>query len=174
MLQSFEGFEPTVDSTAWVHSSAWIIGQVELGPGSSVWPTAVLRGDMGAIRIGKNSNVQDGVVVHMTDVICDTMVGDRCTIGHRAILHSCNIANDCIVGMGAIVMDASVIGEGCIIAAGAVVTMNKVIPPGSLVMGSPARVVRELTDKDHEWIDYSWRIYARKAAVWRANENDGA
>ena len=154
--------------TAWVHEGAWVIGDVKLDANVSIWPTAVLRGDMNAIHIGENTNIQDGAVVHTTDMMCDTIVGARVTVGHRAILHSCTIEADCLIGMGAIVMDGAVIGAGSVVGAGALVTPRTQIPPGSLVLGSPAKVARSTTDRDQAWIQYSWEIYANKAAVWRA------
>ena len=167
MIQESGGKSPEISELAWVHEGAWVNGEVTLGPGASVWPTTVIRGDMKAIHIGANTNIQDGTVVHTTDTICDTVVGDRVTVGHRAILHSCTVEDDCLIGMGAIVMDAVVVGAGSIVGAGAVVTPRTQIPSGSLVLGSPARVVRQVTDRDRQWIEYSWKIYRDKAEVWR-------
>jgi carbonic anhydrase/acetyltransferase-like protein (isoleucine patch superfamily) len=167
MLQSFDGHDPALHPSAWVHEGAWVIGEVELGEGASVWPGAVLRGDMGAIRIGRHSNVQDNCVVHDTHPGPPTVVGERCTIGHRAVLHSCHIEDDCLVGMGAIVLDGARIQRGSIVGAGALVTGGKTFPPGSLILGSPARAVRPVTAKDTEWIAYSYGVYVDKAAKWR-------
>lgn len=167
MLQSFEGHDPRVHPTAWVHDGAWVIGDVTLDAGVSIWPTAVLRGDMNPIHIGEDTNIQDGAILHTTDNLSTTVVGKRVTVGHRAILHGCRIGDGCLIGMGAIVLDNAEIGPGCLIGAGALVTQRVVVPPGSLVLGSPARVVRPVNDKERSWIDHSWSIYARKRDRWR-------
>ena len=167
MLEAFDGHEPKVHADAWIHPGAWVIGAVEIGPGASVWPTAVMRGDMGPLDLGENSNLQDGVVCHNTDGISKTRVGARVTVGHRAILHGCIVEDDCLIGMGSIVMDNAVIGRGSIVGAGSVVLANRVIPPGSMVLGSPGKVARSVTDKERAWIEYSWRIYLDRARSWR-------
>jgi carbonic anhydrase/acetyltransferase-like protein (isoleucine patch superfamily) len=168
VVEAFAGQVPTIHPLAWVHESAVIIGDVALGEHVSVWPTAVLRGDMGPIHIGAYSNVQDGAVCHDTTGESTTRVGDRCTIGHRAILHGCVIEDDVLIGMGAIVMDNAVIGRGSVVGAGAVVTAGRVVPAGSLVLGVPGRVVRPVTAAEADRIDQGWRTYAAKCAVWRA------
>lgn len=170
MIQSFDGLVPTLHETAWVHQGAWVIGDVRLGAEVSVWPCAVLRGDMGSITIGDQSNVQDGAICHDTTGVSETVLGKRVTVGHAAILHGCIIEDDVLVGMGAIVMDNTRIGSGSIIAAGALVPANKVIPPGSLVMGSPGRVVRSLTESDRDMIDEGWESYVAKCRRWRSLE----
>ena len=166
MLADFDGKQPQLDPSAWVHEGAWVIGDVQLEAHANVWPTAVVRGDMGSIRIGAWSNIQDGAVVHMTSGISNTVVGSRVTVGHRAILHGCTVEDDCLIGMGSILLDNCVIGRGSVVGAGALVTQNKVIPPGSMVLGSPAKVVRQITDSEREWIDFSYKIYAEKATLW--------
>lgn len=167
MLQEFDGLVPRVHHTAWVHDGAYVIGDVELGAEVSVWPTAVLRGDMGLIAVGAGSNLQDGAICHDTGDLSVTRIGERCTVGHRAILHGCTIEDDCLIGMGAIVMDNAVIGRGSIVAAGALVLAKRVIPPGSMVMGSPGKAVRAVTQEEREWIDYSWKVYRERARTWR-------
>ena len=169
MLQTFAGQDPVVHETAWVHDGAWIIGDVELGPEVSVWPTAVLRGDMGRIRIGEQSNIQDGAVLHMTTHLSHAIVGKRVTVGHRAILHGSIVEDDCLIGMGSILLDNCRIGAGSIVAAGALVPVGVEIPPGSLVMGSPGKVVRQLSEKHQRMIAFSWRSYVEKAALWRGD-----
>lgn len=166
MLQAIGTLSPRLAPGSWAHESAWLIGDVRLGPGASVWPTAVLRGDMGPIVIGADSNVQDGSVLHDTTDLSETVVGSRVTVGHRVILHGCVIGDDCLVGMGAIVMDNVEVGAGSFIAAGSLVPPGKVIPPGSLVMGSPGRVVRAVGPKEREQIDFAWRSYRDKLALW--------
>lgn len=168
MIQEFDGKTPKIDETAFVHEGAWVIGEVYLGAHSSVWPGAVLRGDMGAIRIGAWSNIQDGAVCHDTTDLSETRVGERVTVGHNAILHGCIIEDDCLIGMGAIVMDNVRVGTGSIIGAGAFVPVGKVIPPNSLVLGSPGRVVRQTRDSDRAMIDEGWKSYADKSVKWLA------
>jgi carbonic anhydrase/acetyltransferase-like protein (isoleucine patch superfamily) len=168
VVERFGALVPKVDPGAWVHGSAVLIGDVTLHEGVSVWPTAVLRGDMGPIVIGANSNVQDGAICHDTTDKSETMVGARVTVGHRVILHGCRIGDDCLIGMGSIVMDNVEIGAGSFVAAGSLVPPGRVIPPGSFVLGSPARVVRPVGPRETEQISYSWRHYGEVAAAWRA------
>lgn len=150
-----------------MHPTALLIGDVVLDARVNVWPGAVLRGDQGAIRIGEESNLQDGVIVHATGGISRTTVGPRVTVGHRAILHGCRVAGDCLVGMGAIVLDNAEIGEWCLIGAGALVAVGARIPPRSLVLGTPARVVRPVTEKDVERIRTGCRVYLELAETYR-------
>ena len=171
MLQSFDGHAPRVHDTAWVHEGAWVIGDVSLAAGASIWPTAVLRGDMNPIRVGEDTNIQDGAILHTTDNLSTTVVGSRVTVGHRAILHGCQVGDGCLIGMGAILLDNVEVGAGCLIGAGALVTQRVVIEPGSLVLGSPARVVRPLRAKERAWIDHSWSIYAKKRDRWRQRDS---
>ena len=137
---------PTVDSTAWIAPSADVTGDVTLGPNASVWYQCVLRGDIAPIRIGAETNVQDLTMVHV-DVDRPCHIGARVGIGHRAIIHGCDIEDDCLIGMGAIVLSNAVIGAGSVIAAGAVVREGMRVPPGSLVVGVPGRVVRAVDDE---------------------------
>jgi len=167
MLESFEGRRPNVHTSAWVHESACLIGQVELGPDVTVWPTAVLRGDMGLVRVGARSNIQDGAVCHDTDGVSQTIIGERVTVGHRAILHGCIVEDDCLIGMGAIVMDNVRVGAGSLIAAGTVIPPGRIIPPGSMVRGVPGKVAGSISKAQEEWIAYSWRIYVEKGRKWR-------
>lgn len=166
MLQAFGGHTPKLHPRSWAHERAVLIGEVELAEGVSVWPGAVLRGDMGPVRIGRDSNLQDGVICHDTTDRSTTVVGQRVTVGHRAILHGCRIEDDCLIGMGAIVMDNAVIGEGSFVAAGTLIPPGKQIPPGSFVMGSPGRVVRGVGQREREWIAFSWRSYTDKLEAW--------
>ena len=161
MIEQYLDLVPELHPTAFVHEMAYICGEVQVGPRVSIWPTTVLRGDQGRIVVGEDSNVQDGTVVHATGGISETRIGARVTIGHRAVVHGCRIEDDCLIGMGAIVMDNAVIGTGSLVGAGAVVTANTIIPPGSLVLGSPARVARPVTEAHTDWIRHSWETYVR-------------
>ena len=168
MLQPFAGVHPRVHPTAWVHDTAVLIGDVVLDAGASVWPTAVLRGDMGPIRVGPNANLQDAVVCHDTTDRSQTVIGARVTVGHRAILHGCRVHDDVLIGMGAIVMDNVEVGHGSFIAAGTLIPPGRTIPPGSFVMGTPGRIVRPVRDTEQRQIAFAWRTYADKAQEWLA------
>ncbi len=161
MISSYLSHNPEIDPTAWVHASAVVCGQVVLGPRVSIWPTAVLRGDQGGIVLGADSNIQDGAVVHCTGGLSTTAIGERVTVGHRAVIHGCTVEDDCLIGMGSIVMDNAVIGRGSVVGAGAVVLANVVIPPNSLVLGSPASRIRETSDAHRNWIEHSWKTYVQ-------------
>ena len=148
---------PQIDPTAYVAPQAVVIGDVRLAAQSSVWPTAVLRGDINFIEIGEGSNIQDGSIVHLADDL-PVIVGKLVTVGHRAILHACTVEDNCLIGMGATILDGAVIGKGSIIGAHALVTKGTHIPPGSLVMGTPAKVVRALGPEEiadiRTWADH--------------------
>ncbi len=143
-IETIAGFSPVIHESAFVAASADVIGRVTLHEETSIWYHATLRGDINGIVIGPRSNVQDNVVIHLSDDH-GCYVGELVTVGHSAILHACTVKDEVLVGMGAIVLDGSVIGERSIIGAGALVTGGTVIPPGSLVLGSPAKVVRTLS-----------------------------
>jgi len=161
VIERYLDSQPEIDDDAWVHPTAYVGGEVTIGPRTSIWPSAVLRGDQGGIRIGADSNVQDGVVVHATGGLSEVTVGSRVTIGHRAVIHGCQIGDDCLIGMGSVVMDNAVIGDGSVVGAGAVVLAKTVVPPGSLVLGSPAKVARPVSQGHTDWIDHSWKTYVR-------------
>src|SRR5579871_4183586 len=148
MLRPFRGQMPRVHPTAYIDPSAQVIGDVEIGEESSVWPSVVIRGDVNRIRIGRRSNVQDGTVVHVMKDTHATLIGDNVTIGHAAVIHGCTIEDQCLVGMGAIVLNGARIGSGSIVAAGALLVEGADIPPRSLVMGSPGKVKRALSDEE--------------------------
>lgn len=148
MLRAYKGVLPRVHRTAYVDDSAQVIGDVEIGEASSIWMNAVLRGDVHRIGIGARSNVQDGTVVHVMNGTHPTTIGDDVTIGHAAIVHGCFIENRVLIGMGAILLNGVRVGEGSIVAAGTLVPEETRIPPRSLVMGSPGRVKRTLSDAE--------------------------
>jgi carbonic anhydrase/acetyltransferase-like protein (isoleucine patch superfamily) len=149
--------QPQIDPTAYVAAEAVVIGDVRLAARASVWPMAVLRGDINFIEIGEGSNVQDGCIVHLAEDL-PVRVGKLVTVGHRAILHACTVEDECLIGMGATILDGAVIGRGSIVGAHALVTGGVHIPPGSLVMGMPAKVVRALKPEEiagiRVWADH--------------------
>ncbi len=148
LIMPLGGKTPRLGRGVFVAPNAAVIGDVELGDEASVWFGAVLRGDIGWIRIGARSNVQDLACVHLTDGVSNTLVGADVTIGHGAILHGCTIGDGCLVGMGSILLDNCEIGAGSLIAAGSLVPPRTIVPPRSLVRGSPAKVIREVTDAE--------------------------
>jgi carbonic anhydrase/acetyltransferase-like protein (isoleucine patch superfamily) len=144
----FSGKTPRLGRDVFVAPNATLIGDVELGDEASVWFGAVLRGDIGSIRIGARSNVQDLACIHMTEGLSVSIVGADVTIGHGAILHGCTVGDGCLIGMGSILLDNVVVGAGSLIAAGTLVPPRMVIAPGSLVRGNPAKVIREVTPEE--------------------------
>jgi gamma-carbonic anhydrase len=158
MLRPYRGTSPVIDPSAYIDESAQVIGDVVIGPESSVWMQVVIRGDVHRIRIGARTNIQDGTIVHVMRDTHPTTIGDEVTVGHGAIVHGCTIAPRCLVGMGAILLNGVVVGEHCIVAAGSLLPEGMVVPPRSLVMGSPGRVRRELSDAEVASIaDYAER-----------------
>ena len=158
---------PRLAEGAWVADSAQVIGNVELGEGASVWFGAILRGDTEPLRIGKGSNVQDGSVVH-ADVGCPVTVGENVTVGHQVTLHGCTIGDGSLIGIQAVVLNGAKIGRNCLVGAGALVTEGKEFPDGSLIVGSPAKVVKQLTPQQLERLAESARHYVRNAERFRA------
>jgi carbonic anhydrase/acetyltransferase-like protein (isoleucine patch superfamily) len=165
LLPHGEAF-PEVAPSAWVAPGAYVIGAVHLGEQSSVWYGAVLRGDTEPIRIGARTNVQDGCVLH-ADPGYPAIIGDDCVIGHNAIVHGCQIERGCLVGMGATILNGAKIGEGSIVAAGALVPENKEFPPHSLIVGMPAKAVREVTEEQAQSIAHGVSEYVERAASHR-------
>jgi carbonic anhydrase/acetyltransferase-like protein (isoleucine patch superfamily) len=148
VLRPYRGVSPRIHPTAFIDDSAQVIGDVEIGEESGVWMNAVIRGDVHWIRIGRRSNVQDGTVVHAMTGTHPTSIGDSVTIGHGAVVHGCTIEHQCLIGMGAILLNGAHVGSGSIVAAGTLVTEGMKVPPKSLVMGSPGKVKRLLTQAE--------------------------
>lgn len=155
-LEKFLSREPEIDPSAYVAPSAVVMGSVKIGPLASVWPNVTLRGDIEDIIIGEGSNVQDGSVVHLADDL-PAVIGKYVTVGHMAMIHACTIEDECLIGMKATVLDGAVIGRRSVVGAGAVVTKNTIVPPGSLVLGMPAKVIKQLSEEEQaglrEWAD---------------------
>lgn len=167
MLYELDGKRPTFDpAKSWVADSAVVIGDVVLEDEASVWFGAVVRGDNDRIHIGRGSNVQDGSVLHVDPGIPLTL-GAEVSIGHLVMLHGCAIGDGTLVGIGSVVLNGAVIGENCLIGANALITEGKVIPPRSVVMGSPGKVVRELSDADLERIRMPARSYINRMRAYR-------
>lgn len=166
-IETYKGIAPTLGARVFVHPSAVVIGKVTIGDDSSVWPTSVIRGDVHSIQIGARTSIQDGSVLHVTH---DSqyapggralIVGSDVTVGHRVTLHACTIGNRCLIGMGAILLDNVIVEDQVMIGAGSLVPPNKVLKSGGLYVGSPARRVRDLTEKEIEFLAYSATQYVK-------------
>jgi carbonic anhydrase/acetyltransferase-like protein (isoleucine patch superfamily) len=166
MIYEYEGQRPEISADAYVAPSADVIGRVRLAARSSLWFQVVLRGDNDWIDIGADSNVQDGSVIH-TDRGVPTRLGERVSVGHVAFLHCCTVGDDSLIANGARVLDRVVIGRHCLIAAGALIPPDRTIPDGSVVMGSPGKIVREVTERDLALIANAARHYAARAVAYR-------
>ncbi len=168
-IRTFKGIAPTIASTAWVDETALVIGDVELGENSSLWPNVVIRGDIQSIRIGANSNIQDGSILHVSHDSeflpggAPLIVGANVTVGHKVILHGCQVKDDALIGMGAIVMDQAVVHSHVVVGAGSVVPGGKILESGYLYVGTPVRRVRKLTEQELKYFGYSARHYVKLA-----------
>ena len=158
-LEKYLGKDPQIDPTAYVSRRATLVGDVKIGKNASVWPGCVLRADINSIELGENSNIQDGTMVHLAD---------------DAVIHACTIGDGCLIGMGSIILDKAVIGDNCIVGAGALVTKNTVVPAGSLVLGSPAKVVKTLDAETQKGLEYWAKKYTKLAAANKAKEEGEA
>src|SRR5262245_55914769 len=163
-LAKYLGKKPEMAQAAFVAANATVLGDVKLGPHSSVWYGCVLRGDINSIVIGEGTNIQDLTMVHLADDY-GVKVGKYCTIGHSAIIHACEIGDECLIGMGATILDGAKIGDRCIVGANALVTQRFEAPPGSMILGSPAKVFRPLTEKEQGGIRHWAEKYLEVAAA---------
>ena len=168
-IRSFEQHTPAIDPQAWLDPLSLVIGDVEIGAHSSLWPLVVARGDINRIRIGCETNIQDGCVLHNSHDGphmpggSPLLIGDRVTVGHRAVLHGCEIGHECLVGMGAVIMDKAVVESGVIVGAASLVPPGKRLQSGYLYTGSPARQVRALNDGERDYLTYAAAYYVRLA-----------
>lgn len=158
MIMSYKHYKPEIDTSAFVAENSTIVGRCFISEDCSIWFNTVLRADVNEIRVGRGTNIQDGCVVHCDDEY-GTNIGENVTIGHNAIIHGCTIGSSCIIGMGSTILDGAVIGNNVIVGANSLITSGKTIPSGVLVMGSPAKVVRELTPEEIEGIRHSVKGY---------------
>src|SRR6188472_2995206 len=156
MIKSFRQSTPRIHETAFVTDDAIVIGDVEIGAESSVWFGSIIRGDVNHIRIGERTNIQDSSVIHVSSKTHSTILEDEITVGHRVTLHGCYVERCCLIGIGSIILDGAHIGRNSLIAAGSLVTPGTQIPAKSLVMGSPARVKRELSDEEVRDLERFW------------------
>ncbi|WP_373089953.1 gamma carbonic anhydrase family protein [Sneathiella sp.] len=170
-ILSFKGARPSLHESVYVAPSAHVIGNVEIGEGSSIWFNCVLRGDVHWIRIGKRSNIQDGTVIHVSIGTHPTSVGDDVLVGHNCLLHGCTLENGSFVGMGATVMDGVVVESGGMVAAGALVTPNKRVPAGELWGGSPAKKIRDLSPTEQANLTHGAEHYSELAQIYIAERD---
>lgn len=174
-IRPFDGIHPHIATDAWIDESAVVIGDVHIGTRSNVWPGTIIRGDIHAIRIGADSNVQDASVLHVSHDSeflpggAQLVIGDRVTIGHKVILHGCEIHDDCLVGMGSIVMDRAVLQSHVVVGAGSIVPGGKVLESGYLYLGAPARRIRALTEQELKYFGYSAEHYVKLAQRHQAS-----
>ncbi len=172
IVMPFNGIYPKIHSTALIMPGAVVIGDVEIGEYSNIWPGVVVRGDINYIRIGKRTNIQDGTIIHVTrkDLAPAgggmTIIGDDVTVGHQAVLHACTLENASFVGMGATVIDGVIVQSGAMVAAGAMVTYRKIVPTGEIWAGNPAKFLREMKQSEKDYILQSAQNYVNDASVY--------
>lgn len=170
MILPLRDFTPKIGQGSFVAPSADIIGDVQLGEQCSVWYQVVIRGDVMPIRIGRETNIQDGSVLHGTQNKCGVNIGDRVTVGHSVTLHGCNIGDECLIGMSSVIMDNAKIGKNCIVGAGSLVTEGSEFPDGSLILGRPAQVKRTLTEKEIKFLSQSADNYLKYKSWYEDGE----
>jgi carbonic anhydrase/acetyltransferase-like protein (isoleucine patch superfamily) len=166
MFYTYNGIYPDIHSSVFAAAGVKIIGDVQIGEQSTIWFNSVLRGDLAPVRIGKRTNIQDGTIGHV-NTNQPLIVDEEVSIGHGAIIHGCSIGKGTLIGMGAIVLNGAAIGEYALVGAGSIVTENKVIPPYTLSLGSPARVVRELTEEDLKRMQRTMESYVQKGIEYK-------
>ncbi len=169
MIRTFQGIRPTIPTSCFIEETAVVIGDVVMGEDCSAWFHAVIRGDVHYIRIGHRTNIQDLCMLHVTHDTAPLVIGDDVTIGHHVVLHGCTIKDRVLVGMGAIIMDVAEIGEDTVFGSDALVTEDTIIPPKSVIIGSPARVRRPVKDDELAWIRESAQNYVRYARQYMAD-----
>jgi carbonic anhydrase/acetyltransferase-like protein (isoleucine patch superfamily) len=167
-IYELDGAAPRIAESAWVADSARVMGNVEVGDEASIWFGVVIRGDTETIRIGRRSNIQDTSVLH-ADIGMPLTVGEDVTVGHKVMLHGCTIGDGSLIGIGAVVLNGAKIGKGCLVGAGALVTEGKEFPDGSMILGSPARVIRQLTPEQLEGLRLSAHHYVENANRFRTS-----
>jgi carbonic anhydrase/acetyltransferase-like protein (isoleucine patch superfamily) len=167
MIRSFRGAVPRIAASAYVDHSAQVIGNVTIGERASIWPNATLRGDMNAISIGEETNIQDNSVLHVDAPDHPLVIGNRVTAGHSVVLHGCTIEDDALIGIGAIILNGARIGSGSIVAAGTLVVEGAQIPPNSMVMGVPGKIRREVTEEERERFRANAQRYVKLAQRFR-------
>jgi carbonic anhydrase/acetyltransferase-like protein (isoleucine patch superfamily) len=167
MIRAYRGVVPKIAASAYIDQSAQVIGDVVVGERSSIWPNVTVRGDVNWIRIGEETSIQDNSVLHCDAGVFPLQIGSRVTVGHLAMLHGCTVEDECLIGIGAIVLNGAKIGSGSVIAAGSVVPEGMQVPPQSLVMGVPAKVKRPVTPEEQERFRQNAKRYVEATAIYR-------
>ena len=170
MIRPYRGVVPRIAQSAYIDSSAQVIGDVAIGERSSVWLNVSIRGDVNYIRIGDESNIQDNSVLHVDRDLYPCIIGNRVTVGHRVVLHGCEIADEALIGIGAVVLNGAKIGEGAVIAAGALVPEGMEVAPNTLVMGTPAKIRREVTQDEQKRFRENCRNYVKISAIYKEEQ----
>ena len=171
MLRDYLKFNPKIHPRAWVADNADVIGDVELAEDASIWFQCVVRADVSRVRIGARSNIQDHSTIHVSRGDIPTIIGEDVTLGHRAVVHAAEVRSGALVGIGAVVLDEAVIGEGAIVAAMSLVTPGTVVPAGKMVMGTPARVVRDVSESERAWLVETVRNYVDLSREYRTQRS---
>ena len=171
MIRPYRGVMPRIAESAYIDTSAQIIGDVHIGERSSVWPNVTVRGDVNYIRIGAETSIQDNTVLHVDHMIFPCIVGNRVTVGHSAVLHGCEVADEVLIGIGAIVLNGAKIGAGAVVAAGALVTEGTEIPPNMVAMGSPAKVRREVTPEEQARFKKNCDNYVKITEIYKEEQS---
>lgn len=171
MIRSFQGISPTIPASCFIEETGMVIGDVVMGEQCSIWFHTVIRGDVNYIRLGDRTNVQDLCMLHVTHDTHPLVIGHDVTIGHRVVLHGCTIKDRVLIGMGAIIMDGAVIGEDSVVGAGALITEGTLVPPKSVILGSPAKVKRPVTDQEVLWIKQSSENYVKYAGLYMGDSS---
>lgn len=169
MIREFQDKNPKIHESVFVAENAVIIGDVEIEKDAGIWYNCVIRGDVNYIHIGEKTNIQDGTIIHVSSIGGDypTVIEDEVTVGHSATLHACHIESNCLIGIGAIVLDGARIGKNSLVAAGSLVTPGTQIPERSFVMGTPARVKREMTDEEIQDLERFWKGYVELNGIYK-------
>ncbi len=170
MVRPYRGVTPLIAPSAYVHESAQVIGDVHVGERSSIWPNVSIRGDVNYIRVGNETSIQDNTVLHVERDTYPCLIGNRVTVGHRAVLHGCVVEDHVLIGIGAIVLNGARIGAGAVIAAGALVPERMQVPPNSLVMGTPGKVRREVTEDERARFDRNCQNYVELTSVYKEQQ----
>lgn len=169
-VYDLKGTSPRIDESCWIAPSADIVGDVEIGSQSSIWFHVTIRGDVMPIKIGSQSNIQDGSTLHGTFKKCGVSIGNRVTVGHNVVLHGCTIEDECLIGMGSVIMDQAHIPRGCVVGAGSLVTEGSTFEPGQLILGRPAKARRVLNKEESDFLNISANNYIEYSEWYRNKE----
>lgn len=170
MIRPYRGVTPRIAPSAYIDPSAQVIGDVVIGERSSVWPNVSIRGDVNHIRIGEETSIQDNTVLHVDHMVYPCIVGNRVTVGHSVVLHGCEVEEDALIGIGAIVLNGAKIGAGAVVAAGALVPEGMVVPPNVVVMGAPAKVKRDVTPDEKQRFRKNCDNYVKISAIYKEEQ----